>query len=272
MPRFLFWNINGKNVADVVARLAEENSSDIVVLAECALPLSDALLSLNAKSAVSGCFFYAPTVSPSRTQIFVRYSAEFVKPYHDGHHITIRRVSFPSQPELLLAAVHLPSLLHLKDSDQDKRAVEVVRNIVEREQTAGHARTIVVGDFNMNPFSRGMIAADAFNAVGQRSIAKKLSRMVFGTEHSFFYNPMWRFFAEHDRIPSGTFYYNPSGYDSLYWHIFDQVLIRPDLIGAFQHDSLKILSSCAGHELLNTAGTKPNVSDHLPIAFNLQFS
>lgn len=51
--------------------------------------------------------------------------------------------------------------------------------------------------------------------------------------------------------------------------MFDQVIIRPKLISAFEEDSLCIITETTNHNLLKK--DKPNAdnySDHLPIFFN----
>ncbi len=53
--------------------------------------------------------------------------------------------------------------------------------------------------------------------------------------------------------------------------MFDQVLIRPDLLDFFQIDSLKIITEINGISLLSDFGrpNKSKGSDHLPILFSL---
>jgi len=63
--------------------------------------------------------------------------------------------------------------------------------IVEEERKAGHSRTILVGDLNMNPFEKGVIAAAGLHAVASRRIAERIERTVQGRSYPFFYNPMW---------------------------------------------------------------------------------
>jgi hypothetical protein len=270
MPNFLFWNLNRKNLTAPLAGLVADHSVDIVLLAECTIPAEDIVLALNSTNPDLANFYFAETPDDSRRiLVFVKYDTSYIQPLYDGKHLTIRRVQFPTSSELLLAGVHLPSLYAAHPSDLDARAAEVADEILESERIAGHSRTIVVGDFNMNPFSQGMISAAAFNAVAQKKIAQKGSRILHGKTRQYFYNPMWRFFSEKDGEPSGTYYYTPTGYDSLYWHLFDQVIIRPELISKFNTESVRIVSRCPGHNLMDCSFDKPEISDHLPIIFSL---
>jgi hypothetical protein len=57
MLTFLFWNINRKPLSDVIATIAEGESVDIVILAECAIEESALLKALNQTDAA---FHFAP--------------------------------------------------------------------------------------------------------------------------------------------------------------------------------------------------------------------
>ena len=53
--------------------------------------------------------------------------------------------------------------------------------------------------------------------------------------------------------------------------MFDQVLVRPDLIGKFMHGELKVLTAIGTDPLLKTSGIPDAdlASDHLPLLFGL---
>ncbi len=54
--------------------------------------------------------------------------------------------------------------------------------------------------------------------------------------------------------------------------MFDQVLLRPDLLEYFRNEDLEIVHSSAGLSFLTTRGLpdKEFASDHLPILFSLR--
>jgi hypothetical protein len=56
-----------------------------------------------------------------------------------------------------------------------------------------------------------------------------------------------------------------------FWHLFDQVLIRPDLLRFFRNESLCILTEDGHWSFLSSRGTpgSAEVSDHLPVLFAL---
>ena len=69
----------------------------------------------------------------------------------------------------------------------------------------------------------------------------------------------------------GTYYYQEPDYVRYYWHVFDQVLLRPDLIPALGDEMPAIITELGGESLLRANGRPDNsrFSDHLPIALSL---
>ena len=129
VTRFLFWNINRKPLAGLVAELAEIQRIDVVVLAECDTDPSAMLLSLN-RSPVSG--FHLPA-GPSRpVNVFTRFSRKFLQPVHKSERITIRRLVLPARRPVLLAAAHLPSKLHWSADSQAGECAKLAR-LIEAE-------------------------------------------------------------------------------------------------------------------------------------------
>jgi len=116
-----------------------------------------------------------------------------------------------------------------------------------------------------------MSSSEGLHAIMDRLIVEGRSRVVKQTESHFFYNPMWSHFGDFPTSPSGTYFFNNSGHVlNYYWNIFDQVLIRPELLPYFEHDDLLILTNAGEHSLLDTNGRpSKDYSDHLPILFNL---
>jgi hypothetical protein len=144
-------------------------------------------------------------------------------------------------------------------------------NIREIESRIGHSRTVLVGDLNMNPFEEDMISANGWHAVMTRDIARKGTRVVQKEAYPFFYNPMWGHFGDDTQGPPGTYYRWKGSLSEYFWHIWDQVLIRPDLLELFDGASLQILTECRSISFVKSSGI-PNarLSDHLPLLFALE--
>jgi hypothetical protein len=179
----------------------------------------------------------------------------------------------PARAEIILALVHLPSKLHWDDDSQSAECGELGREISEAEDQAGHIRTVLVGDFNMNPFERGMVETTGLHGTMSRTIAQRQSRIVQDRQYRFFYNPMWSHLGDSRQRAAGSYYYDSAKHVNYFWNTFDQVLIRPDLIGGFDPDRLSILTKVGALDLVRSDG-RPDVtkfSDHLPIVFELDF-
>ncbi len=268
MARFLFWNLNKKPLKDLVAVLAAERRVDVLALAECNISEVDLLEALNAGQSSK----FSLPINPSPDIVFfLRYPRDCMKLIRDERGIAIRQLMPPTGLDMLMAAVHLPSKAHHQEIEQAFLCTRLARYIEEAEQKVGHSRTAVFGDFNMNPFEHGVVAADGLHAVMDRRIAERRKRVVRGEERYFFYNPMWGNFGDRTSGPCGTYFYDDASQVNYFWHIFDQVLVRPDLMKYFKDESLAVLTQAGQVNLLSTSN-RPNLtagSDHLPLTFEL---
>ena len=101
-----------------------------------------------------------------------------------------------------------------------------------------------------------------------RAIASRGSRVIDSRKHSFFYNPMWSHFGDGGPNPPGTYYHEKSAH---MWNMFDQVLVRPALVGRFVDSELQVLTRAGDVPLLNRSNVPDTkvASDHLPLLFAL---
>jgi endonuclease/exonuclease/phosphatase family metal-dependent hydrolase len=280
MISFLFWNLMGNQEAtrparmaalrQHVTRLAHSSKVDVFLFAESPFAPDELVGVLNAAGTGAYCF---PPSNSQRIQLLTRLpAANVVDQFNDPSNgrLTIRRVTTPEQQELLLAALHFQSQLYWGQAEQALQMTRTSQDIRETEDQVGHQRTVLVGDLNMNPFDQGVVSAQALNAVMTRDLARAEGRTVAGRVYRFFYNPTWGFFGDRTPGPPGSFFSN-SGPGGHYWNVFDQVLLRPDLMNHLSE--LQILDS-DGQERLVTGRGRPratHASDHLPLLFRLAF-
>ena len=73
-------------------------------------------------------------------------------------------------------------------------------------------------------------------------------------------------------ILRGTYYFDSDQDDNLfYWYMFDQVLIRPELIDAFVWEEFEVIDHIGEDSLIrNHRIYKKKYSDHLPIKFAIR--
>lgn len=276
---FLFWNLNAKNLLLSIVRLVEQHNVDVLILAECELPIADILRGLNPADQPAQ-FEYALTTC-ERIMILTRFPAAFIMPLVESDRYTIRSLRLPGDDELLFVAAHLLSLKEVTEKtlygEVEHFAAEIRR--VEAEQK--HARTLLVGDLNLNPFSDGLVSATGLHAVMSQSIANRITRTVQKRAYPFFYNPMWRLMCEHydpqteTYSPPGTYYYAGSDHVCYFWNTFDQVLLRPGLLNRWDDQRLQIVTTDNVVDFLSQRNRLPggvHRSDHLPIVFQLMSS
>ena len=266
MTTILFWNINQKPLLSEIVSLCHSHEVDILILAECKLSDVEILQAINPdieRKYIAPYNFLSPYLS-----WFYRYSPECIFPVSDERRISIRKISPPIGNDFILTALHLPSKLRMQDKEQIYECVRVMDSIEEAETRLEHDRTIVIGDFNMNPFEDGMISADGFHAVMDRNVASKDSRKVQNKDCKYFYNPMWRLMGNDATQALGTYYYR-SGYITYFWNTFDQVLLRPSLLNYFKSEDITIISQVGNKDLIKNNKIDKSFSDHLPIMVKL---
>ena len=237
------------------------------MLAESTLNRALLLLALNTTTSE---YEYSPGAC-AKIDVFTRFRGHHLTPVSESDRTTIRRLILPARPDLTIAVTHMPSKLYFNEASQFFECSVLSQRVREVEQQIGHSRTLLVGDFNMNPFEAGMIAAQGLHSVMTRRIAEKQSRTVQGQSYPFFYNPMWNHFGDNGDSPAGTFYYERAEHVVYFWNMFDQVLVRPELMSRFDDASLQILRSDGQSSLLTNSGipNKTEGPDHLPVLFRL---
>jgi hypothetical protein len=269
MPTFFFWNVGGKSISQLIGAAALSVDADCVVLCECSIPPSEVLASLNQRAPDYQYAFG----SCKHLMFFTKFEPRFLVPTFENARISIRRLSLPARREILIAAAHLPSKLYFSGDSLAHECFILASYIDREEEIVGHKRTVLLGDLNVNPFEVGVVGTSGLHAVMSRSVATRVSRVVQDRQHHFFYNPMWSHFGDSEDRPPGTYYYERAEAVNYFWNIYDQVLLRPELLEGFAGDSLRVLTNAGPTSLLDTSGRpdKVNASDHLPFTFSLNF-
>jgi len=251
----------------VVAALAGEHEPDVIVLVESDYGVAETVEELNART---GLLYEIPFSLTDRFQFYVKMPANRLQPLYDGPNMSIKYVQPVLGQSFILAAVHLPSKLHLGNDEQAALCGRWVRHVRESEAKVGQPPTVVIGDLNMNPFEPGIVGAEGFHAVSSRAVVARRTRTVLGEERPLLYNPMWAMMGDATG-PAGTYYYGSSNPITYFWNTFDQVLLGPELARNFLPGDVAVASSVGGGSLL-AAGGYPDkkISDHLPVVATLR--
>lgn len=284
MAGVLFWNLRVRQEPDRSARevaicatltnLVRDRSPELLVFSECVVPEDVLGAALNA--AGHGPYVFPPSRS-QRIRVWTRLPPGSVVDRYNGRvsdRITIREVTFPGTLPVLLVGVHLPDRQRLTTEEgRGLSATEVATRIRQTERACGHSRTLLVGDLNMNPYEAGVVGLQALHAVMTRELTGTVAGLTARERHSCFYNPMWCCFGDISGGPAGTYYWaNAEEPTNHFWQIYDQSLIRPDLLPQFvraeivAHDGQQSLLTATGRPRAET------LSDHLPLWCEFNFS
>jgi len=271
-----FWNIAGNSspaLQTLVEGFAQENDLDIMVLLECKISETSLLQGLNRDK--KSLYFWSRSFVPRNYfKVFTKLEDRFSEVIEEERRIQARRVIDPAYGQFSLILLHYPSKLFWDGSDQIAQTFELKHFIDGVENKTGHDRTVVIGDFNMNPFEQGMVQTTGLHTTMDRRIAELGSRIVQTRSYKFFYNPMWSFYGEKGKGGvNSSYFYSSSSPVTYFWNIFDQVILRPSLLPAFDEDSLQILTQIGSQNLLNKDGVvDTSFSDHLPVIFEIKLN
>lgn len=264
---FLYWNVCNNNISSYIVDACVENKINILILTECKNIDVDYLIR---KLRDEGMFFQVERINKDSRIMLLHNIKEQINVIKESKYYSVFNINNGDKKNLLFT-LHLPSRYRQEKDDLNMYASQIIREFEQLEEERNTENSIVVGDFNMNPFDSGMISALSFNAVMCLEIAKRRSRKVLQEERKFYYNPMWHLMGNASNLSKGTFYYSTET-KSYYWYTYDQVILRPDLINKFDINKLKIIDVVNKKSLVsrNNIPDKKRISDHLPIKFELK--
>jgi len=256
----LFWNLGSRSVTGLLQEICNEHGVDIAVVAESSNVNEESLRQTGLTRTAGTC----PKVT-----IYARDPLA-ITPRSEAARYSIRVVRITGKREFILGAAHFPSRLNWSIESLNSAAVEMATDVASVESDLGHDRTMIVGDFNMNPFDTGMVSAHGFHGVMTRTLAGRARRAIQGRDHKFFYNPMWRLFGAEPPAAAGTHFNWRSEPVAHFWEMYDQVLLRPELAELVAEKDISILFGTRTTSFLKTNGEPDTTgSDHLPILVKL---
>jgi len=280
MATFGFWNLDSlrnlqtdeRELPRFVADLALERSLDVLFLIECGIPCELLM------PAFKGGLEYYTISSGERFKVLARFDPKLIQRLPlpvPSDRFDIWHLILPLQEDVLLSVVHGLDKRNNSPAKQELFLQQVVAALSHFENKVGHDRSIVLGDFNANPFESPVASALGMNAVISRTIAQGDPRRMLDQSYPYFYNPMWNLYCDEPLSSApATYYYRGSDPHELYWHMLDQVLIRPSLLNRFDYSTLDIVTAIRTTELTGARGTpdRTRFSDHLPVVFGVDLS
>ena len=269
--KILFWNIGTKSLTPEITKLISRYRPDIFIVAESTL--DDATTEAYINKFNGNQYSLLPKNKRGisfiiNKKIRVKNITFSLSKIHAIEVTTIKQ-------KYLICGIHMDSKLQKTSEDQEHIARNLMREITNIEKGLGHTNTVVIGDFNMNPFESGMVNPDTFNAVSSKKVAERGNRKVSETnsEHLYFYNPMWSFLGDMSEFSPGTYYFRDNSHkNNFVWNMYDQILVRPQLLCDMDSDCVEIVEmGNIGVNLSPRAGYQTIApSDHLPIFVQLK--
>lgn len=270
---FVIWNTKRKALYEEVSNLVDEQQADIVVLIENSGIPSQMLEHIEIKTKAK-YYYHKNYLQFKNGHLYSKIASKEIRTLTENKRYSIKEIKISGEI-INLGIVHLPSKNNWGNSaDHDALCTVLKRDIDYFEDENGHKKSIILGDFNMNPFENGIINATGLHSVMDREIAETKFRNIYDKDYEFLYNPMWSFLGSKGRGSiNGTNYHNTGKYMNYYWNMYDQVLIRPDLLKYFDEEQLEIITEINGVNLIKrvneTNRINDDISDHLPVRFKL---
>jgi exonuclease III len=161
------------------------------------------------------------------------------------------------------------AVAHLQDQRNDPKGSarsdtlqDLVSKVRDLEAEQGCGNSIVIGDFNTDPFAEEMIKPTTlFSTMFKDVIVRRGVRSRRGKTCQMMYNPVISCLSESDGC-YGSYYYDKD-YSPLYWHFYDQIIVSGPLVDRVrQYEYLKHIGE---KDLLRSGRPDKRVSDHLPL-------
>lgn len=267
----LCWNTNRKLLHKEIYNAVEEHEVNLLILIE--YPEDNESLNIQSNLNHLNNFELADNRIFKKAKILFTDPISSIEEVHGHPRYGVYKLHLNNSKVILCGIVHFPSKLHWSLEDYTFLCVDLKNNLERIEDKNNSRNTFLIGDFNMNPFESGLISAGGLNNISIKSIAKKRLKKIYGKEYRAFYNPMWNFFGEFSRgtVP-GTHYYDTSRHINFYWNMYDQIMVRPELLNSFEEEKFQILCNIQGDSLLKEINEcnviDKAISDHLPIFAN----
>lgn len=252
----VFWNIN-KRASNIELILKHGNLQGIDVVALCEVP----------DITIRDLYGYREVphiVEKHEIKVFVKphIAAEYTR---EPSKFCLLRVN----DKYIFAVVHLNSKLTPDGTEYRKADIIDIKNCIRIEEEKIHNKnSLIIGDLNENIFSDILSGWTGFNIRYFKSTIKDGTYKRHEQQEDVFYSPMLQIYKD-STDPStakGTYYYRNSG---IKWFCFDQLLMKKSLADSFDDSRFKILNELCNIPLVINNVPDKNISDHLPIYFEI---
>lgn len=256
MLNILFWNLNGNAVENYIVNCIAENDIDIAIFSEFGGIKFDQLI-----DKLGGLYKHILGVQKDHKVSLIAKNTIIVKMHQQQNRYSLYSVQ-DAFDSYILSAVHLEDR---RNNDKYMR-METIKNLVNdiecTERVFNCNNSIVIGDFNANPYDDELLDCHSFNSVLFKALIEKKELTNPRTKKKRrFYNPILHFISEETEM-YGSFYYD-KGSTTPYWHCLDQVLVRKSLANSIS--DMRYVKTINEKRLVGNISPIKEISDHLPL-------
>ena len=254
--KILFWNLKKNSIEKWLEELIKEQDIDIVILAEYdGISMQQLLNDLHGDYKQYDGYDYCKKITLiAKNDISVTVKRE------QGRYVLYSVTTANSA--YIIAGIHLSAKPYADTNTRKCEIRTLVQDICELENKEKSWKTVVIGDFNCNPFDEELIQKDSFNTVLFKKVIEKHEFVVYcGRKYRRFYNPIINYLKEETET-YGSYYYS-AGSAPLIWNCFDQILVRKIMRNSI--GNIEYCKSINGKRLLKDVRPNFRISDHLPL-------
>ena len=249
--KILFWNLHKKELSNLIIDVAQEQDVDILVFAEFKnLDIDHVLTTLKE-------YTYIPPIESKYKVIFIIKNSIKTHDFQNKNRYSLLQCN-NNNFDFNIVGIHLQSQFTDNDAEREETIRRLLNDLSVYEKD--NYNTILIGDFNIEPYSDEMVKFNLFNAVMFKDIIEKDDTKEFDDNiYKRFYNPMLSLISE-DTKTYGSHYYTKS---KLLWNFLDQCIIRKEMIKFLKE--IAIIKKIKEINLCKNDQPNEEISDHLPL-------
>ena len=254
--KLLYWNLHKKAIEENIKELIEEQNIDIAIFSEYNGITLDKLIN----DKLNNEYKYYKDQTCDKIILIAKNNIE-IQMKRGQHRYVIYSVKC-EQTSYLMVGIHLPANPYSDENDRKIIIRDIVTDLKIEETNDKHTNSIIIGDFNCDPFANELVQKDSFNAVLFKKILEKKEHVKHQNHYyRLMYNPALNFISEKNE-QYGSYYYS-SGINALYWHCYDQIIMSKSLTESFKY--MEYLHTIGNKSLLKEVKPNADISDHLPL-------
>lgn len=260
--KIVFWNVQSKDLTDIIEKLVQQENPDIVIIAEAEKirifngtyqELNKIKIKTHPTKELR--FFHKKSIKCTDLQELEEQRSSAKK---------IRLKIKGKTESIILVSLHLVSKM-TNNSLADNRLIldKLDREVESLKRRNKTDKVIFIGDFNLTPEEEPLRSMSGLMTSNCPETSEtKDSR---GVKKTIYYNPSQYLLSNFNLDALGSFYYK----GDKNWHQLDQVIFSKNLLEFFQRSEFKILI-LPELKFLDSK-RRPLISDHLPIMCNFDF-